>query len=89
MVELFAAEFGPTDPIVPAGQVFSPVAATTDAVRLLINNVTVVPPFAGLSAAGLYQFNLTVSAGLGTGDVPPAGTVVGVQSLSSVGVSLQ
>jgi uncharacterized protein (TIGR03437 family) len=49
----------------------------------------VIPSFAGLSAAGLYQINLTVPPGLGTGDVPLMAMVGGAQSQSSVVISLQ
>jgi uncharacterized protein (TIGR03437 family) len=68
-IGLFAVGLGPFSPAVPAGEVFSGAALTTNPVRLLINNVSVVPGFAGLSSAGLYQINLTVPAGVGTGDV--------------------
>jgi uncharacterized protein (TIGR03437 family) len=72
-----------------AGQAYSGAAPTTNAVTLLINNVSVTPAFAGLSGAGLYQINLTVLAGLGTGDVPLAAAVGGVQTPSGVVISLQ
>jgi uncharacterized protein (TIGR03437 family) len=58
-------------------------------VSLLINNENVTPGFAGLSGAGLYQINLTVPAGLGTGDVPLLATVGGAQTPSTVVISLQ
>jgi uncharacterized protein (TIGR03437 family) len=89
IVELFGVGFGPTSPAVSAGQVFSSSAATTNIVRLLINSVSVTPSFAGLSGAGLYQLNLTVPSGLGTGDVPLLGTVGGVQTQTGVVISLQ
>ena len=88
-VELFAFGLGPTNPAVPAGQAFSSVAPTTNPVSLLINNVSVTPTFAGLSSAGLYQINLTVPAGLGTGDVPLVASVGGVKTPSGVVISLQ
>ena len=56
---------------------------------LLVNNVSVTPSFSGLSGAGLYQFNLIVPSGLGTGDVPLQATVGGVQTPSGVVISLQ
>jgi uncharacterized protein (TIGR03437 family) len=43
IVELFGVGFGPTNPAVPAGQVFSEAAPTSNAVSVLINNVTVTP----------------------------------------------
>jgi len=50
--------------------------------------------FAGLSGAGLYQINLTLPAGLGTGDVPLVGAVGvlgegAVQTPPGVVISLQ
>jgi len=88
-VALYALGLGPTDPVVPAGQAFSSSAATTHPVNLLINNVSATPSFAGLSGAGVYQINLTVPDGLGTGDVSLAATVGGAQSQPGVVMSLQ
>jgi uncharacterized protein (TIGR03437 family) len=88
-VELYGVGFGPTNPAIPAGQAFSGQAPTTDSVSLLINNMSVIPTFAGLSSAGLYQINLTVPAGLGTGDLPLVATVVGMQTPRSVVIALE
>jgi uncharacterized protein (TIGR03437 family) len=86
---LFGVGFGPTSPAVAAGAAYSGAAATTNPVTLLINNKSVTPAFAGLTSAGLYQFNLTVPAGLGTGDVPLQAMVAGVTSPTGVVLSLQ
>jgi uncharacterized protein (TIGR03437 family) len=86
---LFGVGFGPTSPSVPAGAAFSGAAATTNPVSLLINNKTVTPAFAGLSSAGLYQLNVTVPSGLGTGDVPLQATVAGVTTQTGIVLSLQ
>jgi uncharacterized protein (TIGR03437 family) len=88
-IELYGVGFGPTNPVEPAGQVFSAAAATTNPVELLINNVNVTPAFAGLSSAGLYQLNVTVPPGLGTGDVSLQATVGGAQTHSGVVISLR
>jgi uncharacterized protein (TIGR03437 family) len=88
-VALFGTGFGPTNPVVSAGQAFSGAAPTTNPVNVLINNVGVTPSFAGLSGAGLYQMNLTVPSDLGTGDVSLAATVGGVQTPTGVVISLQ
>jgi uncharacterized protein (TIGR03437 family) len=88
-IELFSTGFGPTTPAVPAGQPFSGAASTTNPVTLRINNVSITPTFAGLSGAGLYQVNLTVPSGLGPGDVSLQASVGGVQTPSSVVISLQ
>ena len=84
MVALFGTGFGPTNPAVAPGVPFSGAAATTNAVAIGINNVTVIPAFAGLSGAGLYQINLTVPPGLGSGDVSLQASVGGVQTPSGV-----
>ena len=88
-IELFAVGLGPTNPTEPAGQALSNSAMTTNPVTSLINKVSVTPSFAGLSAAGLYQINLTVPAGLGTGDVPLAATVGGAETRAGAVFSLQ
>jgi len=88
-VELFGIGFGPTSPAVPAGQAFSGAAATVNNVQVQIHGVTINPDFAGLSSAGLYQINLKIPPGLGTGDQPLIATVAGVQTQSTVVISLQ
>jgi len=89
VVELFGTGFGPTNPTVLAGQAFSGAAPTTSPVTLLLNNVSVTPAFAGLSGAGLYQLNLTIPSGLGSGDVSLQASVGGVETPSGVVISLQ
>jgi uncharacterized protein (TIGR03437 family) len=88
-VELFGVGFGPTVPAIPAGQPFSGAVPTEYAVQLTINGTAVTPFFAGMSSAGLYQLNLTVPPGLGTGDQALVAIVGGVQTQSGVVVSLQ
>jgi uncharacterized protein (TIGR03437 family) len=88
-VELFGVGFGPTNPVVLAGQAFSGAAETTNPVRLTIGNTPVTPSFAGLSSAGLYQINLTVPVGLGIGDLSLVATVAGAQTQFGVVISLQ
>ena len=89
VVELYGTGFGPTKPEVPAGFLFSGTAPTIDAVTLNINNVRVTPTFAGLSGAGLYQINLTVPSGLGTGDVSLVAAVGGNETPRTVVISLR
>jgi uncharacterized protein (TIGR03437 family) len=88
-VALFGTGLGPTNPAPPAGQSFSGAARTTNPVTLSMNGVTVIPSFAGLSSAGLYQMNVVIPAGLGTGDVPLLALVGGVQTPAGVVISLQ
>ena len=88
-VALYAVGLGPTNPPVPAGQVFVGTAPSLDQVNVLINNVLEIPIFAGISSTGLYQINLTLPAGLGTGDVSLVAMVGGVQTPAGVVISLQ
>ena len=88
-IALFGTGFGPTNPAVAPGALFSGAAPTTNAVTLSINNINVTPTFAGLSGAGLYQINLTLPSGLGTGDVPLLATVGGVATAVGVVISLR
>jgi uncharacterized protein (TIGR03437 family) len=89
VVELFGVGFGPTTPAVPAGQAFSGAAATTNPVQVTIGDRKVTPSFAGLSAAGLYQINVKIPAGLGSGDLPLVATAGGVQTQPGVVISLR
>lgn len=79
-VELFGVGFGPTSPAVPVGAVFSGAAPTSYPVTLSINKVSVTPSFAGETGAGLYQINLTIPPGLGTGELSLQASVGGVQT---------
>ncbi len=88
-VVLFAVGLGPTNPVVPPGAPFTGAAATTNPVTVLINNMNVSIGFAGESSAGLYQLNLTIPSGLGTGDVPLQLMVGGAQTPTGPVISLQ
>ena len=88
-VVLFGVGFGPTSPAVPAGKGYSGAAPISGSLSLKIGGTTVVPAFAGISGAGLYQFNLTIPAGLGTGDVALQATAGGVTTPAGVVISLQ
>lgn len=91
IVELYGIGFGPTTPPVPAGQAFSGAAPLTAAagLQLTIAGTPVTPSFAGLTSAGLYQFNVTIPAGLPAGDQPLNAAVGGVTTQSGVVISLQ
>jgi uncharacterized protein (TIGR03437 family) len=88
-VALYAVGLGPTTPPVSAGKPFTGSAPTANPVTLTINNVAVTPSYAGLTSTGLYQINLTIPAGLGTGDLSINATVAGAQTQQGVVISLQ
>jgi uncharacterized protein (TIGR03437 family) len=86
---LFGVGFGPTTPHVPAGQVFTAAAPTTSPVTITIGGVPALVGFSGITEAGLYQINLTVPQGTGSGDQALVATVNGVQTPLSPVVSVQ
>ena len=88
IVELFGVGFGPTSPVVAAGLAFSGAAPAVTPLNLLINGVSVTPTFVGLSSAGLFQINLTVPPGLGTGDLSLVAGVGSVRTPPGVVISL-
>jgi uncharacterized protein (TIGR03437 family) len=88
-VVFFGVGFGNTSPDVPAGQPFSGAAYADSAVHLTINGQPLTTTFAGMSAPGLFQFNLTIPQGLGTGDQSLLATVNGVSTQANVVTTLQ
>lgn len=92
IVELYGVGFGPTSTFIPAGQAFVGAAPTSNPVRLTIGSapaVAVNPMFSGLSSAGLFQINLTIPAGAGSGDVPILATVANAGTQPYAVISLQ
>ena len=85
---LFGVGFGPTNPTVPAGKVFSGAAPTVNPVTITIGGVEANVAFSGITEAGLYQFNLTVP-NVATGDQALQATVNGVQTPSGPVVTVQ
>jgi uncharacterized protein (TIGR03437 family) len=69
VVLLFGTGFGPTDPPVPAGRVFSGAAPLKDTVRVLMGGIQADVLFAGLSGAGVNQLNVKVPETIPSGDV--------------------
>jgi uncharacterized protein (TIGR03437 family) len=93
-IEIFGVGFGPTNPPAPAGQPYAgpPSGAAIPAssnLQILIGGSPVTPAFAGITQAGLFQFNLALPTGLGTGDVPLSAIVGGIQTPAGVFIALQ
>lgn len=93
VIELFGVGFGPTSPSFPAGQAIPAgqygTVLSTNPVQIIINGVTVTPSFVGIIEAGLYQLNITIPGGLGTGDVPIQAMAGGLQTPTGIFISLQ
>lgn len=78
-ISLFGTGFGPTSPSVNAGEVYQGAAPLTNAVEIRIGSTYASVQFAGLSSAGLYQFNLTVP-NVADGDHDVRATIAGVRT---------
>jgi uncharacterized protein (TIGR03437 family) len=88
LVELFGIGFGPTDPPVPAGHPYSGSAPIVNNLGLYIDNTLVTPLYVGMSSAGLYQINVRIPPGLGTGDVSIQAWVAGYHTQPNLWLSL-
>jgi uncharacterized protein (TIGR03437 family) len=78
VILLFGTGFGPTTPPVPAGRSFNGAAPLADPTQLhiTIGGVEATVQFAGIVAAGEYQFNVVVPP-LADGDQPLAASIGG------------
>ncbi len=88
-ISLYGVGFGPTNPAVPAGKPFSGSAPLTSSVTVSIGGVSVPASFAGMWYSGSYQINLTLPAGLGSGDLALQATVGGAKTPAGTVISLK
>jgi uncharacterized protein (TIGR03437 family) len=86
---LYGVGFGPTSPRVPAGQAFTGSAPTTNPVTVTIGGVPANVVYSGITMAGLYQINLIVPPGTGSGDQALVAAVNGVQTPAGPVVTVQ
>jgi uncharacterized protein (TIGR03437 family) len=87
---LFGVGFGPVSPAVPAGKPFSGSAVTTSPVTITIGGVPAPVAFAGMTSAGLYQFNVTVPVTPTKGDQVLQATLgSGVKTSTSVYIDVE
>jgi len=85
---LYGVGFGPTNPPVPAGKIFSGAAPTNGPVTVTIGGIIANVAFAGITSAGLYQINVTVP-NAPSGDQPLQASVNGVQTQPGPLVAVQ
>jgi uncharacterized protein (TIGR03437 family) len=86
---LYGVGFGATDPAAPTGQTVAGGEPLTNTVTMTIGGIAVTPSFAGLSASGLYQFNVTVPTGLASGDNPVSATIGGFTTQTGAVITVQ
>jgi uncharacterized protein (TIGR03437 family) len=93
VVELYGVGFGPVNPPIPAGQLVPAgtygTALASSNIAFVIGGISVKPDFAGITEAGLFQFNLTIPAGVGSGDVAIAATAGGLQTPANILIAAQ
>jgi uncharacterized protein (TIGR03437 family) len=80
VIILWGTGFGPANPTVPAGQVFSGANPLANAVTVTIGGQTAAVDFAGVVGAGLVQINVHVPASISNGDAAVVATVGGVST---------
>ncbi|MDP9170738.1 MAG: putative Ig domain-containing protein [Acidobacteriota bacterium] len=90
-VVIYGVGFGPTKDVVAAGAAYGSATSTTNPVQVVIGGTTLPQSnvmFAGLVGAGLYQLNVLIPPGLGTGDLSLAALIGGAQTQSGVFLSV-
>jgi uncharacterized protein (TIGR03118 family) len=88
-IALFATGLGATTPAAVNGQVVSAPANLAAPATVLIDGIPVVPSFAGLTSAGVYQVNVAIPSGLASGDHAINVVVGGYASPGGVFVTVQ
>jgi uncharacterized protein (TIGR03437 family) len=87
-VLLYGVGFGPTNPTVPAGQVFSGAAPCVVLPQVTIGGVSATVNFAGIVEAGLYQLNVVVP-NAGSGDQLLQASAGGLATPNNIFLTLQ
>jgi uncharacterized protein (TIGR03118 family) len=80
LIILYGNGFGATNPLTVNGQIQAVAAPLIATPTVTFNGTNATVAFAGLAATGLYQFNVTVPAGLPDGDAKVVATAGGVVS---------
>ena len=90
VILLFGTGFGPTTQDVPAGQIFNGAAPLTDLTQLhmTIGGAPATVQFAGMVAAGEYQFNVVVPA-VADGDQAIVATIAGFPTQSGLSIPVK
>jgi uncharacterized protein (TIGR03437 family) len=90
VILLFGTGFGPTTPAVPTGQIFSGAAPLADPTQLhmTIGGAAATVQFAGMVAAGEYQFNVVIPP-VGDGDQAIVATIAGFATQSGLSISVK
>jgi uncharacterized protein (TIGR03437 family) len=88
-VAIYAVGCGPTNPAVPAGQIYAGAAPMVSTPQVTLGGVPVTVDFAGIVGAGLYQLNFKIPANAGSGDQVLQGTSNGAQTQANIVIPVQ
>jgi uncharacterized protein (TIGR03437 family) len=90
-IVMFGTGFGPTSPAIAPGQVVTGFANLADptALRIRVGGTQATVSFAGLVAAGEFQFNVTVPLALSNGDQVLVADIGGQSSQSLLFIPIQ
>lgn len=88
IISLWGTGFGLTNPWLPAAKLVTHAATLANSVTILIGGQQAQVSFAGRSASGLDQFNVTVPATLADGDHTVLARIGGVQTQGGVFVTV-
>jgi uncharacterized protein (TIGR03118 family) len=90
-IVVYGTGFGTTNPAIVNGQIVSGAPTLTNTVMFQIDGQNATVVFAGMTpgTAGLYQFNVTLPAGLPSGDQAITASINGVTSPTGVFVTIQ
>jgi protocatechuate 3,4-dioxygenase beta subunit len=80
-IVLWGTGFGPTNPALAEGEVVANASPLLNPVKIRIGQATAQVNYAGVTAVGVYQFNVVVPD-LPTGDYPVRAEVAGVRTSS-------
>jgi virginiamycin B lyase len=86
---VFGTGFGPTNPPLQAGKLVTTAESLANTATVTIGGQSAKVLFAGLSASGLDQLNVTIPAGLPDGDAGLVASVGGVSTQANLFVTIQ
>lgn len=85
----YGTGFGPTNPVEDPTKVLSSALVCVNTPSVTIGGLNAPVQFCGVTETGLYQINVTVPAGLASGDQPVVATTNNVQTSQTVYIPVQ
>ena len=89
VVTLWGTGFGRTDPGIPAGQIVTAASRLVAVPVISVAGATADVQFAGLTIAGVYQFNVRIPDGIPDGDAPVVVQVEGTTTQANANITVK